>query len=219
MRETTGRGKDRKVRRLFGVIRVQSGGTTGGCGIFWSKGEGEVLFGGVFCIGGVRVRGWCGDGVSPERREMRKEEDDGGYGVFRSKSSTGGGKRRGARGRGKGKGQLWVFSGGQWWRRGREREMNGWRFWRGKMREWMKSLGFGVGEGAQNKVLVGRTVQRFRNNIGETTTSTGSNGTMTRCQGQHEAWDRWGGRIPFYWNRCSRRPLAAVGDVDQNFAI
>ncbi|MCE5167380.1 hypothetical protein HAX54_051374, partial [Datura stramonium] len=62
--------------------------------------------------------GGCNDGHFPAssfggiRREMRKEEDNGGYGIFRLKSSTGGGERRGARGRGKGKGRLGQGFGG-----------------------------------------------------------------------------------------------------------
>ncbi|MCD9561126.1 hypothetical protein HAX54_020099, partial [Datura stramonium] len=39
------------------------------------------------------------------RRGVREEEDDGGYGIFHLKNSTGRGERRGTRGRGKGKGR------------------------------------------------------------------------------------------------------------------
>ncbi|MCE5167220.1 hypothetical protein HAX54_042932, partial [Datura stramonium] len=52
--------------------------------------EGGGCNGGRFPANSGRKR-WCFGGI---RREMRKEEDDGGYGVLRSKSSIGGGERR-----------------------------------------------------------------------------------------------------------------------------
>ncbi|MCD9642388.1 hypothetical protein HAX54_029195, partial [Datura stramonium] len=61
----------------------------------WGRGKGGISAGGG-CNGGRfpassgRKR-WCFGGI---RREMRKEEDNGGYGIFRSKSSTEGGERR-----------------------------------------------------------------------------------------------------------------------------
>ncbi|MCE5167008.1 hypothetical protein HAX54_033226, partial [Datura stramonium] len=79
----------------------------------WGGEEEEFRLLGVL-LAVVLVAGFCD--CSPEimgvfvvvsgRRGRREEEDEGGYGVFRSKSSTGKGERRGARGRGKGKGRL-----------------------------------------------------------------------------------------------------------------